>query len=118
MQRSIWLFLCGCIPLRLLFAYAAKTTDPKFLPYFALLAILPMIGWLTIYFVSPRLTGPEVSGGVIWWNDLRIVHALLYLLFIIYALQKKPFSYIALLVDVFVGLLAFTLYHTKLVTFV
>jgi hypothetical protein len=71
-----------------------------------------MVGWLYIYFISPRTTGPEVFGGVIWWNDLRIVHALMYLLFIIYAMQKKSFSYIVLVIDALVGLVAFTLYKT------
>nr|QOI90469.1 hypothetical protein HWQ62_00333 [Pyramimonas orientalis virus] len=117
MKREL-LFLLGCIPSRLLFAYLSKTLDPKYLPYFAMIATLPMLGWLYIYFIAPRTTGPEVFGDKIWWNDLRIVHALLYLLFIIYAVQKKAFSYIVLIIDALVGLIAFTLFHTKMVTYI
>lgn len=112
MMRTL-AFLLGCIPSRLLFAYLTKTLPPKYLPYCALVATLPLLGWLYIYFISPRTRGLETGGELIWWNELRIVHALLYLLFIIYALQKKPFSYIVLIVDALVGLIAFTLFHTS-----
>jgi hypothetical protein len=116
MRKS--LFLLCCIPSRILFAYLTKTVDPKYLPYCAMIAALPMLGWLYIYFISPRTTGPEMFGDIIWWNEIRIVHALLYLLFIIYAIQKKSFSYIVLIVDVIVGLIAFTLFHTKVIEFI
>jgi hypothetical protein len=112
MQRShLLLFLLGCIGVRLALAYFAKNVNPEKLPYLGYLALLPALGWLYIYFISPRDTGPEVSGGKIWWNQLRPIHAMLYILFAIYAIQKKPYSYLPLLVDALFGLSAFLVFH-------
>lgn len=110
-NRRLVLFLGGCIPIRLSLAYITKVVSPKYLKYCALLASFPFVGWLYIYFFKARTTGPEVFGGTIWWNQLRIVHASLYLLFIIFALQRKSFSYMILLVDALLGLFSFLIYH-------
>ena len=112
-QKRIFLFLFGCIGLRTLFVYVAKNINSKYLPYLGYLALLPVIGWLYIYFIGSRPTGPEVFGGEIWWNELRVVHAALYILFAVYAIQKKPFSWMPLFGDVVFGLIAFILYHTS-----
>lgn len=110
-KLTLPLFLIGCIGARLTFAYIAKTISNAYLPYLALLAIIPVIGWLWIYFVSPRDTGPEVFGGKIWWNELRPVHIALYSLFILYAFQKKSFAYVPLVADAIFGLSAFLIHH-------
>ena len=111
LQKRILLFLLGCVMLRLGFVYVAKNISVDYLPFLGYLALLPVIGWLYIYFIQPRDTGPEVFGGKIWWNELRPVHAMLYTLFAIWAIQKKSYSYVPLLVDVLFGLTAFLIYH-------
>jgi len=110
-NRSLVLFLGGCIPVRLNIAYITKVISPEYLEYCALFASFPMFYWLYVYFFKERTTGPDVFGGKIWWNHLRIVHAFLYLLFIILALQRKTFSYIPLLIDALLGLFSFLIYH-------
>ena len=75
------------------------------------LALLPALGFIIIYFTGIRSTGAEVFGEKIWWNDLRIVHAMLYILFAIYAFQNKWFAWVPLGVDVAIGLGAFLIYH-------
>jgi len=75
------------------------------------LAVIPAIGFLTIYFGGLRKTGAEVFGERIWWNDLRPVHGFLYALFAILALQRNRLAWIVLLVDVLIGLTAFIMYH-------
>ena len=109
--NRIFLFLFGCIGVRSLFVYIAKKIDRKHLPKLGLLALIPVLGWLNIYFFNPRNTGPEVFGERIWWNQLRIVHALTYICFAIFAFQQKWFSYMPLLFDVVFGLLSWTIYH-------
>lgn len=110
-QKQLLLFLLGCIGVRLLFVTLAKNIDPNYLPYLGYAALAPVIGWLYIYFISPRNTGPEVFGGTIWWNQLRPVHAALYSLFALYAIQKKSYAYVPLLVDVTFGLASFLIFH-------
>jgi hypothetical protein len=110
-KKQLLLFLIGCIGTRLALVYTAKNVSADKLQYLGYLALLPAIGWLYIYFISPRNTGPEVFGGKIWWNELRPIHAMLYILFAIYAIQKKPNSYLLLLIDVVFGLSAFLMFH-------
>ena len=102
------MFLLGCIPSRLFLAYLAKIADPNRLKVYAALAAVPMLVWVYLY-LNPqtRTTGPEVFGGKIWWNDLRMVHALMYLLFVMYALRGKSSSYQVLVADAMIGLVAF-----------
>lgn len=110
-QKRFLLFLIGCIGSRSLFAYIAKHASKTQLVYLGTLALLPAIGFLTIYIGGLRKTGAEVFGSSIWWNELRPVHAMLYMLFAIYAFQNKSYSWVPLAIDVCVGLVAFLTYH-------
>ena len=112
-QIRFLMFLVGCIGTRLLFSYLAKIANKKILKIMGLLALIPAIAWIYLYFTNGRKTGPEVFGDVIWWNNLRIVHALIYILFSIYALQNKHFAWFVLFVDALFGLTAFIYYHSS-----
>ena len=110
-QKRFLLFIFGCISIRLLFVYIAKTIDNSYLPILGLLALIPAIGFFYIFFTNSRDTGPEVFGEKIWWNDLRIVHGLLYLIFAILAITRQSYAWITLLIDVSIGLLSFLYFH-------
>ncbi len=75
------------------------------------LALLPAIGFFYIYLTGSRPTGPEVFGDKIWWNDLRPIHGLLYLLFAYNAINGVPGAYLYLLADVIFGLASFFVHH-------
>ena len=110
-QKRFLLFIFGCIITRLTFVYLSKTYT-EYLPFFGLLALLAIIGWINIlFFNNKRDTGPEVFGDKIWWNNIRPVHTVLFLIFAILALQKNKNSWIFLLIDTFIGLSAFLIYH-------
>jgi hypothetical protein len=104
------LFLIGCIGTRVLFAYAAYAASPSILPYLGALALLPVIGWIRIVFFKPRDTGFEV-GGRIWWQNLRIPHAVSYVSFAVAAFMKNPGAWKFLAADALFGLFAFLLHH-------
>jgi hypothetical protein len=114
-NKRLLLFIFGCIGVRSLLAYIAKIINVKYLPYLGYLALLPMIGWLYIYFTGSRTTGPEVFGDKIWWNNLRPLHAILYGLFAWNAINKNTNSYIYLVIDVVFALFAFILHRYKLI---
>lgn len=103
-KRTI-LFFVGCITTRILFAQIAMK-NPKQLKKLALIALIPVFGWLRIMFISPRNTGVETFGGKIWWNNLRPIHMLNYILFAFFAFQGKSFAYKFLVLDVVIGFLA------------
>ena len=110
-QKRFLLFLIGCIGTRSMFVYVAKNIDTIYLRYSGYLALLPAMGFFYIYFTDSRQTGAEVFGDKIWWNDLRPVHGLLYLLFAYNAINGNKTAWVYLLVDVMVGLLSFLGYH-------
>ena len=109
--KTLPLFLIGCIGVRSLFAYISSIVNIEYLPYIGYLALLPVIGWLVLYTFGLRMTGPEVFGGKIWWNKLRPVHALLFLLFAIFAIRKRRDAYYFLIIDTVLGLIAFMYHH-------
>ena len=111
MQKRFLLFLCGCIVIRSIFVYIAKTINPDYLPYLAALALIPVIGWINIMFWHPRERGIETGHDIIWWSNLRWIHCLLYLMFAISAFYKKSYAWIFLLIDVIFGLSSFLIYH-------
>jgi hypothetical protein len=110
-QKRFMLFLIGCIGFRLLIAYVAKTIDIKFLKYMGYLLLLPAFGFLYIYLTGARKTGPEVFGDKIWWNSLRPIHGLLYLLFSYNAINGNKNAWIYLFIDALFGLTSFLIYH-------
>ena len=110
-QKRFLLFLIGCIGTRSLLVYLAKVINKEYLPYMGLILLMPAVGFLYIYLTNSRQTGAEVFGKKIWWNKLRPVHAVLYILFAVLAIKKEPYAYIPLLVDVLIGLIAFLTYH-------
>lgn len=109
-QKRFLLFIFGCILVRTILVIIAKNNQ-EYLPIMGYTALIPAVGFLYIYATNSRRTGAEVFGESIWWNDLRPIHGLLYLLFSISALQKNPNSWLILLFDVIIGLIAFLHFH-------
>jgi hypothetical protein len=109
------LFLFGCIGTRTALAVFSKLASPDMLRVLGALALLPSIGFFVIFLFNLRETGPEVFGDKIWWNDLRPIHGILYLLFAIFALRKSEKAWIFLAIDVTFGLIAYIV-HKKLLT--
>jgi ABC-type iron transport system FetAB permease component len=112
-----FLLFTFCIIVRLLFVFLAKFINPIYLPYLGMLAILPSFGFIFIYLFDLRKSGREVLNNKIWWNNLRPVHGCLYLLFSLLAIKKHNNAWVALLIDVLIGVIAFTNYHYQIGNF-
>jgi hypothetical protein len=110
-QKRFLLFLIGCIGTRSLFVYLAKNTNKTYLKYMGYLAILPAIGFFYLFLTGSRKTGTEVFGDKIWWNNLRPIHGIMYLLFAYNAIKGNSYAWIYLLVDVIIGLFSFFIFH-------
>jgi hypothetical protein len=110
-QKRFILFLFGCIGTRSLLVYLAKTTNKTYLMYMGYLALLPAIGFFYLYLTGSRETGTEVFGDKIWWNNIRPIHGILYLLFAYNAIIGNQNAWIYLLVDVLFGLASFLIFH-------
>lgn len=112
-KKRFLLFLFGCIGSRIALTIFIKNQKVNNLPIFGYLGLTISFGFLYIYLTDSRKTGGEVFGDKIWWNELRVVHGLLYLCFSIYSIKKKNYSWIPLLIDVSIGLISFLFYHYK-----
>jgi len=117
-QKRFLLFLLLCIPIRIIFVLVAKTINKKYLPYGGYIGLIISIGFAYIYIFNKRKTGNETFGKKIWWNNLRPIHSLLYLIFAYLAINKKKTAYIPLLFDVIIGLISFLIYHYSIGSFV
>ena len=111
LQKRMLLFLIGCIGVRSLFVVIAKYINTTYLKYLGYLALLPAIGFIYIYLTGSRKIGGETFGEKIWWNNLRPVHAILYLLFAYNAIRGNKQAWIYLFVDVLIGLISFSIHH-------
>ena len=109
-------FFIICIIVRFLLVIIAKYINKDMLQILGWISILPAIGFIFLYLSGRRKTGIEVSGRKIWWNKLRPIHGVLYLLFSIYAIKKETFAWMPLLLDVILGILFYIdNYHLKLI---
>lgn len=102
------LFLLLCIPSRIYLVYIVKKKQYKNLTMIFLLIMF--IAWMYIYLNDYRKTGMEVFGKEIWWNNLRPIHAILYLSSAYLLYNDQP-AYYPLLLDVSIGLTGFIDYH-------
>lgn len=111
-QKRFLLFIFGCILMRTIIVIIAKDRQ-EWLPVMGYFSMIIAFGFLFIWSTGARQTGPEVFGGKVWWNDVRPIHGLLYLLFGISAIQQNPNSWIILLADVLIGATGFLNFHYK-----
>ena len=112
-KKRLLLFLIGCIGTRLLLVYLAKTLNPNYVKYLGYISILIGISLIYVFFSGTRTTGPEVFGDKIWWNYLRPIHGILYLLFAYNAINGNNKAWMFLLADVIIGFISFIIFHYK-----
>jgi len=111
MLRNV-LFLLGCIGTRSLLTWFS--TNIKFLPYIAVITLFISISFLYIYIFGSIKADAQLEwlgDKKIWWNKMRLIHGLLYLLFSILAFNKYSYSWLVLGIDTFIGLSVWIL-HT------
>lgn len=113
---KVFLFVFGCLGTRFLFMYLSKISKPKYLPIYGIIGLLIGLGLFYNYIFKTRPTGMESSakGNRIWWNNLRPLHGILYLLFAYYAINKNKNAYIFLLIDLIVAIIAYIAYKLNL----
>lgn len=102
------LFLLGCIPVRLLFAYAAYKASPQALFYLSIAALFISMGFAHRFYThTPAERG--FFGSNVWWNNMRLVHATLMLMFFLSVnldVCKKD-AWKILVLDAVLGLVAY-----------
>jgi len=110
-QKRFLLFIFVCILTRLILTFVVKKLKLIYLPIAGYIGLILGISFLTIYYYNLRKTGIEVFGDKIWWNDIRPIHGILYLIFAYLAINKNKNAWIILLLDVIFGLVMFINHH-------
>lgn len=111
-ENIINLFFLGCIPTRLLLVFIVFYINKKYLYYLSFIGFLISFGFL-FNFIFDKKRGSTFNQ-IAWWNYLRPVHSLLYLIFGYLAYNKNQYSYIPLLIDVLIGTISFIINHKLL----
>ena len=105
----IILFLTVCMTVRLALAIFAKILDTKYLPIMGIATLAISAGFLYTFLFSKKTVG--AFGGKVWWNNMRLVHSIIYLAFSFSAIMQKRWSWLILVLDVFIGLGAFLVHY-------
>lgn len=105
-------FLLFCTGLRIALAYSPYIAYSPFDKVLSLLLLIIGLGFFVIYFFGLRQTGLETGGKPIWWNFLRPVHSILFILASYFVwINKEKWASFLLFIDVTLGLLMFILWH-------
>ena len=110
MNKAVFLF--GCIGVRLMLSFLVKISPVDNLPFYSVISILPALGFISIYLLNLRRNGNlGGTGSRIWWNKVRPIHGVMYLLFTIYAFKKEVFAWKILFIDAILGLIFWLNHH-------
>ena len=107
--KKTLLFIFGCILVRsLLVLYHIK--NKKYLPILGYIGILSGLGFIMVYLTDSNKRGATFDQKA-WWNILRPIHGIIYILFGYLAINKNSKAYKVLIADVLLGLVSFISYH-------
>lgn len=104
--KRIALFLCVCVPIRVLIVYGAYRLAPIYpLPVSAALALVA-VGFGQTYVRSDPTKDLGFFGGPVWWHRMRLLHTLLYAIAAALAWERSPYTWVPLAIDILTGLVA------------
>ena len=120
--KRILTFLFGCILVRIILALLAYYFESnKYRTPLIIMGIVTLImglSFFSIYFdiagadsANKQLQGWMDQDSKVWWNDLRPLHGSFYILFSLLVFLNIKHSYVALSLDVTIGLIAWILHH-------
>lgn len=120
-KQRILTFLLGCILVRSILVYLAFLFKQKNNTYLLnlLAAVCLVIGipMILLYFgigfksAEKQLEVWKDDDPVVWWNNLRPFHGIMYTLFAVLTLLGYSNTWIILLIDVVVGFFAWNIHH-------
>lgn len=112
--KRFLMFLIGCMGSRFLLTYISKIIKSEYIMYISIITGIIGLGFIYIYLFGNEIADKQLEwtgDKKIWWNDLRIVHGSLYLLFSYMVFNQNKDAWLILLVDTIIGLISWIKYH-------
>jgi hypothetical protein len=115
MNPRIVLFYIGCMGTRALLALWAQNPSETSRTVLTFLLTVIAIGFASIYLFGWRKNAQETFGetNVVWWNDLRPVHAFLYASTAWLLYTRNEQAHLPLILDLWIGFAATTKQNFK-----
>ena len=116
--KRILVFLLGCIGSRLALTMLSKYIKVDYLPLFTLFTIPVSVSFMYLYIFGNKTADRQLEwlgDKKIWWNQLRPIHSILFMIFSIMAINRSSNAWILLLLDTIIGFTAWIIHH-KLIT--
>ena len=98
----ILLYFLLCIPLRSFIIYLAYKKN-KYIPFIILIAGI----LFTLKYFNNNINDLGAFGGKVWWNDLRLFHGIMYILYFLLQYFEINNAYIILIIDIIIGIISF-----------
>lgn len=112
--KRFLVFILGCIGSRLSLSMIAKYIMIDYLPLLAIFTIPISISFMYLYIFGNDVVDKQLEwlgDKKIWWNQLRPVHSILFMIFSILAINKSSYSWLILLLDTIIGLISWLIHH-------
>ena len=111
-NKKLCMFLIGCMGARVALTVLAYKLPVEKLPIMGYFYIALGFGFILNFIFKIRKSGIETEGEKIWWDNLRPVHAFLYLWFAYLAVNKNKHAWKVLLFDTIIGLVSFVVHYS------
>lgn len=108
-KNRLLIYILGCVGTKSLLTYIISKLPSHLLPIVGYIALIPIFGFSYNFLSGTRTIG--AFGEKVWWNSLRPIHAILYSLFAISAINKNPHCWIILAIDIIISAIGFFIYH-------
>ena len=105
--NRIFLYTCVCLVVRILLVYLVYSTKEKatYQNIAALISALIGLSFVWQYLYSKKELG--FFGGKVWWKQLRVLHAFLFLLFAVLVLNGYKDACLVLIPGLVFGIIGF-----------
>ena len=112
-QKRFLLFLGVCIPTRFFLTYLSyklNKINKQYNIFLAIFILIIALGFIRIYFFGSESADAQLKWlgeEKVWWNHLRLIHGILYLISSILIFYKNKHAWIILFIDTCIGVLSF-----------
>jgi hypothetical protein len=104
MNRLTILFWLVCIPIRLVISATVKYIPLRYLPFITVVVFPVSLTWFIKFLTFTPTVSLGGFGQIVWWNRMRLLHAIVWGTVGVMALNRSSYTYSGLVFDVLMGI--------------